>query len=86
MIMRHITDLIVGQLVQILTPTTTRLAVVDDVGTEDDDEIRVIYCTTGAVDSLPADRLVLTGRVAEEEDFTAVALAAINQRDCTRGY
>lgn len=80
MIVRHITDHLVGQLVQITSGPTTRLAVVEDVGEEEDDEIRVVYCMTGAVDWIPAHHLVPVGRAAERDDFTIAALAAINQR------
>ena len=80
MILRHITDELVGQVVQIISGPNTRLAVVEDVGEHDDDEIRVVSCTTGALDWIPSHHLVPTGRAACADDFTSSALAAIARR------
>ena len=76
-----IDDRMVGQLIQVIGDRTTRFAVVEDVGTEPDDEITVVLCATGAREWIPPEHIVPTGREAHPDDFTFAALAAIARRN-----
>ena len=78
--MRHITDTLVGQLVQVIAYPITRYAVVDDVGHADDDQIAVTYTTDGRADSVEARHVIPVGRMAERDDFTLRALTEMQRR------
>ena len=78
-----ITDLIIGQIVQVISgPVTHHAAVIDAVlgPDERDDRLHIVDCITGRADWICADDALLTGRDAEDEDFSAGALDVIAER------
>ena len=76
-------DLIIGQIVQVISgPVTYHAAVIDAVlgPDEREDRLHIVDCLTGRAHWICAVDALLTGRDAEAEDFSAVALAVIDER------